>query len=105
MRHVHSDEFNIAVHQVGNERDIAREAVEPGNDKHGPALPAFYQRHQQLRPISMLLAALYLDKLRDDLSAVLDISTNGFALRVHTEASDALLVGAHTEMGNEGNVN
>ena len=28
MRHVHSDEFNIAVHQVGNERDIAREAAD-----------------------------------------------------------------------------
>jgi hypothetical protein len=49
-------------------------------------------------PVGVLLAAFDLNELRDDLSTVLDISTDGLPLRVHVEAGDALLVRAHSEV-------
>jgi hypothetical protein len=92
MGHVHGDELHVAVHQVGDEHHIAREPIQLGDEKHGAALPAFGYCREQLGPIGVLLAAFDLDELRDDTSTGLDISTDGFPLRLHTEAGDALLV-------------
>ena len=41
---------------------------------------------------ALLPLALDLDEFHDDMSTVLDISTDGFPLRVHPWAADALLV-------------
>jgi hypothetical protein len=57
MRHVHGDEFHIAVHQVGDEGDVAGQAIETCNQKGGAALSAFRDRGEQLGPIGELLPA------------------------------------------------
>jgi hypothetical protein len=41
----------------------------------------------------------------NDLSTILDISTDSFPLRFHAEAGDSLLVGADAQVRTEGNVN
>jgi hypothetical protein len=50
--HVNGDEFNIAIHQAGNEMHIAVEPVELGTNQDGAALPAFCERGKKLRPLS-----------------------------------------------------
>jgi hypothetical protein len=48
LRDVHGDEFHVAVHQVGDEDHIARQPIEAGNQKHGPAPTGLRQRGEQL---------------------------------------------------------
>jgi hypothetical protein len=93
LRHIDGDEFHVAVHQIGDESYIARKPVQTGDDKDCPALAAFGQGGEQLRPIRVFLSALDFNELRSDMSTVPDISTDGFALRIHAKAGDSLLVG------------
>jgi hypothetical protein len=63
VRHFHGYELHVAVHEIGDKGDIARETVQPGNEKHGAAVAAFGKSRKQLGPVRMLLAALDFDKL------------------------------------------
>jgi hypothetical protein len=92
LRHVHGDEFHVAVHQVCDEGNIARQPVEAGDKKDGTTPAAFVQGGAQLGAV-VLPPALDLDEFRDDMSTFMDISGNGIALRLHAQAGDALLVG------------
>ncbi len=47
----------------------------------------------------MLLPAFDFDEFLDDISTVLNISIDGFPLRFHAEAGDALFVGGDAEIG------
>jgi hypothetical protein len=37
-RHIDGDKFHVAVHQAGNEMDVAGEPVKLGDDQHGAAM-------------------------------------------------------------------
>jgi hypothetical protein len=99
-RHVHGHEFNIAVHQSGNEMDVAGEPVELGDDKHGTVLPALCERCMEFRPI-LLPPALYFDELRRQLSLACHEAGDGFALRVQTQTARALPVGGNPVIGHK----
>jgi hypothetical protein len=55
MRIAAAHEFDAALHQIGNERDIAAETVELGDDQFGLLLFAQVERCQQLRSIFVAL--------------------------------------------------
>jgi hypothetical protein len=95
LRGIHGNEFHITIHQVRDESNVACEPIEAGNQEDGAAFAAFCERCEQLRALCVALSAFDFDELRNDLSAVLDISTDGFALRVYSQPGGALLVGGH----------
>ena len=51
FRHVGCDEIDAAFDQTGNERHVAGETVQFGNNEHRLALPAQVKRREELRPI------------------------------------------------------
>ena len=50
-RHVHRDEFHIAIHQAGNKMHAPRQPVELGYHQHGAALTAFREGGGELGPV------------------------------------------------------
>ena len=56
-RHVHRHEINAALHQVRDEGDVARQAVEAGDQQHGAALAAFRQGGVKLGPVRVAASA------------------------------------------------
>jgi hypothetical protein len=62
VRHIGGHELNSALHQRGNESQIAGQAVKLGNDKLGLQLLTGCERSVELRAIGML-AALDLGEL------------------------------------------
>ena len=92
-RHVHRDEIHAALHQVRNEGDIARQAVEAGNHQHGAALAALGQRRVKLRAIAVPAPAFNLGERGGELAAAGDVAGDHLALRLQTEAACTLPIG------------
>jgi hypothetical protein len=53
LRHVAGDEIRAVLHQSGDERDIAGEPVEAGNQEHGAAFAAFGQGSEELGTVDV----------------------------------------------------
>jgi hypothetical protein len=66
-------------------------------EQHGGALAAFFERGPELESV-VIAPALDLNEFSDELAATAHEPGDPFALGVHAEAGDALLVGAHTEI-------
>src|SRR5262249_5058353 len=93
LRHIATDELNVAIHQGRNEPDIAGEPIELGNDQLGPMLLTSRKRFSQLRPI-VAPAALHFDELAQQLpAAAVEIVLHRLALSRDAVTADALLVG------------
>jgi hypothetical protein len=86
--HVDRGELDAGFHQVGDEGDVARQAVELGDHQHGPLPPAQFERRGKLRPV-VALAALHLGELGDQLADA-DEPGDGGTLGVEPEAGLAL---------------
>jgi hypothetical protein len=65
--HVDRGELDAGFHQVGDEGDVARQAVELGDHQHGPLPPAQLERGGELGPVGAL-AALDFRELGDQLA-------------------------------------
>src|SRR6516162_3034361 len=88
-----SQEIDLALHQAGDEMDIAREPVELGDDQLGAVLLAGSYCLGQLGAIGTL-AALHLGELgHEPPLAAVEIVLDGLALRIDAVAGDALLLG------------
>ena len=97
--HVDRDELDAALHQVGDEGDVARQAVELGDHQHGPLPPAQLERRGELGPVGAL-AALHLGELGDQLAGA-DEAGDGGPLRIEPEAGLALPVGRNAVVGDK----
>jgi hypothetical protein len=93
-QHIHGDRFNIAVHQAGNEMDVAGEPVKLGDDQRGAALPSLCEGRKELRPV-ILAPALHFHERGGQLALACHEACNGFALCIHAKPLDALLVRGH----------
>ena len=94
VRHVAGDEVDAAVHDAGDETDIARKSVKLGNYQSGAVEAACRKRGGKLRPV-VSLAALHFHKLRNQLvSAACKVSLHGGTLGLKTETTSALPRGA-----------
>src|SRR5262249_52587237 len=101
VRIVGGDELDVAVHQGGDEREIAGEAVELGDDEFDFVLAA---GGQGLLPFGAVRAfsRLGLRMLGDELpGAAIEVDRDGPALGVKAEAGLALLVRRHPVIGDE----
>ena len=65
LRHVHRGELCAAVHQVRDERDVAREAVQARDEQHRATLAALTQGGVELRPVRITAAALNFGEFGD----------------------------------------
>lgn len=79
FRHVSRHGIDLGFHQVCHERDVARQAVELGDDKDGFSAPAQIERGGELRPI-VLPTAFNLGELGDQLAPGGDVLRDGPAL-------------------------
>src|SRR5947207_2470370 len=101
VRIVDRDELDARVHQRRNEREIARQAIQLGDNQLGLVLAAGGERSGELRPIGAL-AALDLDELLHKLpGAAVEVARDGFALRVEPKTGLALPVGRNAVVGDE----
>jgi len=99
VRVVGGDELDIAFHQGADERDVAAETVQLGNDQDRFVTPACLQGERELRSV-VFAAALDLDELGDDgCASAADELTDRFALRFQSQTRSALLVGGDAEVG------
>lgn len=89
-RHIHCNEFHVAVHQAGNEMDVAGKPVKLGDDQNRAAFPALCKRRMELGPV-LLASALHFDELRGKLVLACHEAGHGFTLRVHAKPLDAWL--------------
>ena len=62
MRVVARDKIDARLHQAGNKMDVARQAVELGDDQGRAAQPAGGERRGHLRPMPLVGAGLDLTK-------------------------------------------
>ena len=98
IRAVADEERHTALHQAGNEVDVAAKAVQAGNDQRGLALAAGGQGPRQFRTVRPF-AGLDLDKLLKQLpAAAIEIVLNGLALRRNAEATGMLRLGADPQI-------
>jgi hypothetical protein len=99
---VAGDEVDTRVHEVGDERHVAAEPVEAGDDQRRLVTLGLGQRRAQLGPIGVL-AAFDLGVVGDDLAAgAPHLARDGLALRVEAKAGPALTVGTDAVVGDEG---
>ena len=99
-RHVDCDKLDAALHQAGDERDVAGQPVELGDHQDGALPAAQLQRSAQLRPVGAP-AALDLDQLGDQLATALDIAGHRSALGLEPQAALTLLLGRDAMVGDE----
>jgi len=59
--HVRGDETNVRLHEPSDKRNVTREAVKLGDEKHGPRATAGVHSGHELRP-RVVLAALNLSE-------------------------------------------
>ncbi len=69
LRHVAGDEVRPALHEVGNESDVAGQTIKAGNEEQSTAFAAVGQRGQKLRPVAVPASALDLRILGHQLAA------------------------------------
>ena len=101
MRVIDRDKLDAAIHQRGDEGEVAGQPVELGNDELGLVLAAGEQRLGQLRAIRTL-AALNLGVLGDEPPrAAVQVGLDGLPLRLKAEAGGPLLIGGNTIVCNE----
>src|ERR1035438_3638808 len=100
LGHIASDEVRAALHQVGNESDIAGQPVKAGNQQSSAALPTLFKCGQELRPVRVPASALDLGELGHELATV-DLAGDGLTLRVKAQPACALAVSRNTVIGNE----
>ena len=79
LRHVASHELRAAVHQVGDEGDIAGQSVQAGDNQHCPALAGQIEGGGELGPVG-LLPALNLGELARKRALAADIGGDSRAL-------------------------
>ena len=79
-----ANEVRAALHQVGDESDVAGQPIKASNQKNGAALPALFERGQELRPVSVPASALDLGELGYELATV-DLAGDGLTLRVQAQ--------------------
>ena len=89
-----------ALHQRGNEGQIARQPVELGNHQLRLLPAAGFQRLRQLRPIAVL-AALDLGELRDQLGIAVDEVEHRRPLRLEAKTAAALPIGRNAVVRDE----
>ena len=81
--HVDGGELDAALHQVGDEGDVARQPVELGDHQHGPPLPAQVEGRGELGSV-VAFAALHFRELGDQLAGT-DKAGDGGALGVEPD--------------------
>ena len=82
---VAGDEVNTRVHEIGDERHVAAEPIEAGNDQGRPVSLRLGKRRAQLGPIDAL-AALDLGIIGDDLATgAMHLAGDRLALRVEPQ--------------------
>ena len=79
---------------------VAGQPVEAGDQQGGAALPAFFERGQQLGPVRVPASALDLGELGHELAAV-HLAGNSLPLRVQPQPTCALAIGRNAVMGDE----
>ena len=95
LRHVGGDELDAGLLQAEQEMRVAGEAVELGDDQRRAVDLAGVERALQRRAIVIVLAALDLDVLLDQLPvAAVEEGLDRGALRLQPEAALALALGA-----------
>ena len=81
-RHVHGNEIDAALHQVGDKCYVAGKPIKAGDQEHGAALAAFLQGGAQLRSVAHPPPAFDLGELRHELAGLTDVAVDRLALRV-----------------------
>jgi hypothetical protein len=97
MRVVAGDEIDARLHQRRNELDVAREAVELGDDQGRMAQPA----RGDLWPVAFLAAFDLLEFGDDDALGAADMARNRLAVRFQPQPRGALLGGRHPVVGKQ----
>ena len=92
-RHIDRDKIHAALHQVGDEGNVAREPVEAGNEQGRAALTAFGKGGMELRAVGVAASALDLGEGGGKGLPLSKVTRDAIALRVEAEAADALAVG------------
>jgi len=100
LGHITSNEVRTALHQVGDESDVAGQPVESGNQQGGAALPALLKGGQELRPVRVPASALDLGELGHELAAV-HLAGDGLTLGFKAETTRALAVGRNAVISDE----
>ena len=100
LGHIASDKVRAALHQVGDESNVAGQPVKAGNQQGSATLPTLFEGGEELRPVRMPASALDLGELGHERAAV-HLAGNGLALRIEAEATSALAIRGDTVIGDE----
>ena len=85
VRHVHRDEISSALHKICDERHVARQPVELGDNQCGLLSAARVERGSELGAVGSL-PRLHLSELGKYVTATLgDIVADGFALGLQAQ--------------------
>ena len=98
--HIAGDKLHATLHQSRDKVNIARQPVEPGNNKHCLVSAALSERFGQLGAVN-LAPAFYLCVFSEDRAAPTGIVVGGSALGVEAQTATSLSVGRNTVVGDK----
>ena len=100
LGHIRCGNIDTRFKQVGDEGDVARQTIKLGDEQDSPNPFRFGKRAGELRAV-VLLAALNLDELGNDLTLTHNVVKDSLALRFKPQTAFPLPISADTKVGNE----
>ncbi len=100
LGHIDGDEIDAALHQPGDEMDVAGEPIKPGDNECGFLSSACIERGGELGPVGVPLAALDLLELGEQGSAMGEAGDGG-PLGFQSKAALALAFGRNPVVGHK----